>query len=240
MAPLQAWGAAPFILDAAQPVANGMPHFSNGAAGHLYVGRDGRGWKLDDEFCPDQGTTRAVAWFEVKGGVPAGEQTWDYMCEGKHESRTLTVTEVSATQLLVNEHLRVGALMEGREASAMQAERAVLHVKCGYPEFSPEYNMSREDWERQSSCDLSGPFTLDLERPNANGRPHYANASGCHIYYARQHKWVLSDRFLPGTLSDYCIFMCVTYGQVPTGTEAWWCYVGTDVPVTVEEVALEA
>jgi hypothetical protein len=81
-----------FTRDTKDPDANGRPHWSTAAGGHLYYSVTGE-WILNAYgFFPDE--DGANAFFATAGAVPAGEVAWRYAVDGKWGDRTLTVAEL--------------------------------------------------------------------------------------------------------------------------------------------------
>ena len=78
--------------DADSPDANGRPHYSTAAGGHLYYSTTGKWFLNSDEFAPDKATCHAA--FATIGAVPVGEAVWEYWDGGKWVGRTLTVAEL--------------------------------------------------------------------------------------------------------------------------------------------------
>ena len=62
--------------DADSPDANGRPHYSTAAGGHLYYSTTGKWFLNSDEFAPDKATCHAA--FATIGAVPVGEAVWRY------------------------------------------------------------------------------------------------------------------------------------------------------------------
>ena len=83
----------PFTRDAAHPDANGRPHWSTAAGGHLYYWPANGTWLLNATgFTPDKGDCTACILAGV-GAVPVGEAVWQYADGGKWVDRTLAVAE---------------------------------------------------------------------------------------------------------------------------------------------------
>jgi hypothetical protein len=101
-----------FTLDAAQPEANGRPHYSTPAGGHMYyiykgwpasmnVHSTGAKWVLSTGFTPDR--TTCLAHVAAAGAVPVGEAVWTCAkgsnkkgSKKKWVKRQLTVTELGS------------------------------------------------------------------------------------------------------------------------------------------------
>eukprot|EP01051_Picozoa_sp_SAG22_P017378 SAG22_NODE_2667_length_2321_cov_2.752475_1_plen_543_part_10 len=84
----QAWGANAFTVDGAAPLANGRPHWSNGAGGHLYFWPKTGHWLLNDSYAPS--SADAWAFITSDGAVPTSAHEWTY----RQKVRELVVTEV--------------------------------------------------------------------------------------------------------------------------------------------------
>jgi hypothetical protein len=100
------WFGGPFTRDPATPSANGRPHYSTAAGGHLYYSVDLGSWLLNDAFTPAKPS--CVAAFVTKAPVPVGKATWHYYdftepdtdgTAGRWGERALTLEELSAARL---------------------------------------------------------------------------------------------------------------------------------------------
>jgi hypothetical protein len=69
----------------------GWPRFENEHGKHLFRYRPDERWFLESAFTPESaaGTGYIAA---AEGPIPTGAQRWQCAVNGKHESRTVTVT----------------------------------------------------------------------------------------------------------------------------------------------------
>ena len=104
-----------FTLDEADPEANGRPHYSTAAGGHLSYSTDGR-WLLtvDRPFTPDSAT--CAAYIVAGGGVPEGKAVWRVHDGVAWADRILT--DLLHCQYLSRRHLR--SQMSTADADALE------------------------------------------------------------------------------------------------------------------------
>jgi hypothetical protein len=50
-------------------------------------------------------------------------------------------------------------------------------------------------------------FVLDPQLPSCNGRHHYSNPKGCHLYFGDDGCWVLNRRYAPQKTMEMCAYM---------------------------------
>jgi hypothetical protein len=195
-----------FTRDAASPEANGRPHWSTAAGGHLYYSTTGK-WLLNaNEFSPDE--TASHASFVTSGAVPRGEVAWQVYDDGRWVTRLLTVAELSAAEVAEAIEVERTATVAFAVSSVEQAERC-----AGLLVSAIEADKYRS---------LVGVFTQDAASPEANGRPHWSTAAGGHLYYSTIGKWLLNAiEFTPDEVTGHASFE--TSGAVPEG-EATWQY----------------
>ena len=151
-----------FTLDLEQPVANGRPHYKTAAGGHLYFSLSGY-WVLNLKFSPDKGTYAAYSPLTARA-MPVGVAVWHFWVGcGTWFDQEITVVEVNKAEVS-----KVEDALAAPQAAGLRIE--------GIDMANPK---------------LHGIFTLDLELPVANGRPHYKTAAGGHLYYSTSGCWVL-------------------------------------------------
>jgi hypothetical protein len=80
---------------------------------------------------------------------------------------------------------------------------------------------------------MAGLYQQDEAQPTGNGRPHYSNPAGGHLYYNVRGKWVIGPRPL-GKCNAYIRLA----GEVPTGQRTWRYFNGEwdDKALTIAEV----
>ena len=72
-----------YVASAADPIANGWPHFEReGGGGHLYCGSDSI-WRVNQTFSPDKSNTFCYAPADEDGRVPVGTSAWQMCPDGK-------------------------------------------------------------------------------------------------------------------------------------------------------------
>jgi hypothetical protein len=131
-----------FTLNVAQPEANGRPHYSTTAGGHLYYSIGGS-WYLGTEFTPDE--KKCSAWIKTVGEVPAGEMVWEFYdvslkgtdgTMGRWVDRKLTVIELLSAAVVADAEraaAEAAAVWQWRAAggtsAAVRAESASASVE---------------------------------------------------------------------------------------------------------------
>ena len=85
-----------YVASAADPIANGWPHFEREGGGwHLYCGSDSI-WRVNATFSPDKSNTFCYAPADEDGRVPVGTSAWQMCPDGKEfVAGDLTVTITS-------------------------------------------------------------------------------------------------------------------------------------------------
>jgi hypothetical protein len=193
-----------FTRDAASPEANGRPHWSTAAGGHLYYSTTGKWFLNAHEFSPDD--TASHASFVTSGAVPRGEVAWQVYDDSRWVTRLLTVAELLATELAEATEVERAATVAFAVSSVEQAERC-----AGLQIGAIEADKYRA---------LVGVFTRDAVSPEANGRPHWSTAAGGHLYYSTIGKWLLNAiQFTPDEVTGHASFE--TNGAVPEGGATW-------------------
>lgn len=212
-----------FKQDPQNPVANGRPHYSTAAGGHLYYNVAHGKWLLNaGGFSPDG--LNCTAHCETLGAVPAGnlDMVWRYYDGTDFVERTLSVTELSAAAVAKVDREVAVAAAEAAASSFAQADRSM-----GLQLASPNPNGGKD-------LLLHGLFTRDAESPDVNGRPHYSRVEGGHLFYSTDKQWLLKRNEFYGTTPDSKNYASYyrTEGEVPVGQHEWYNWDGDNRSAT--------
>ncbi len=230
----------PFTRSAANPDANGHPHWDNGAF-HLYFA--GGHWRLQSRFCPDSNACWSFTLPSADASVPEGSHEWTSSVEGAWIKTVLTVQRLGGDELEGGgeggRRERASEEAEGREKEEDKEQKEAEGGGTGEEHLvGSAKDVARRDREHreaeaEAALEVSGHFMAavnaqlfrrSVANPVANGRAHYENGA-FHLYFAGGC-WRLQSTFDPASNACWSfIAPDAETGGVPRGAKAWTSFV---------------